>query len=361
MAPDEARCARYPASNCSCFCRRSRPIGACSRFSDTLLAAIRCGLPESLLSWPIGRLQSCRDERTHHRCRYSGRVSGRFVLGPEDPVFQNIDLVDVDVVVTDGEGRPVTGLKKEDFDIREDGQPVAVQTFMARTATEAADDDTGRSMVICWTMSRCRANRSTPSRRLPRILRCKPGRQTISVIGFRELDDEPFGDRRAALARIRDTGSACALRSGGFARGRAQAHRQRVAPAGVDGSQTKNSRLHRSAAHLQRHSAGPFRRWLALQRLDRCGRRRRPRKSQHLRVTCGSRASVGRGHRRGHRRDGLSERQRLPADARSDLAGRWPSLPARLLAAGLVEDLHSISVKVARKGVHVLARRQRGN
>lgn len=33
------------------------------------------------------------------------------------PSFQNLDLVDLDVVVTDREGRVVTGLKKEDFDV----------------------------------------------------------------------------------------------------------------------------------------------------------------------------------------------------------------------------------------------------
>jgi hypothetical protein len=35
------------------------------------------------------------------------------------------------------------------------------------------------------------------------------------------------------------------------------------------------------------------------------------------------------------------------------LLGYWPPTSSK--------DLHSISVKVARKGVHVLARRQRGN
>src|SRR4051812_30887172 len=85
----------------------------------------------------------------------SGRTIGAAVLvaclrispsTSQTKPFQNVDLVDVDVVVTDAEGRPVAGLKKEDFDIREDGKAVALQTFVPRTAAD--DDDGGRSMVI---------------------------------------------------------------------------------------------------------------------------------------------------------------------------------------------------------------------
>src|SRR4026209_1972670 len=88
----------------------------------------------------------------------SGRtvVAATLLAGPEAASsaqkarpFQNVDLVDVDVVVTDKEGRPVTGLTKEDFEIREDGKPVTLQTFVARTAPAPEDDDaSGRSVVI---------------------------------------------------------------------------------------------------------------------------------------------------------------------------------------------------------------------
>lgn len=55
------------------------------------------------------------------------------------PVFPaRIDTVTVDVVVLDGEGRPVEGLRREDFTVREDGVPQAIATFEAMSAAPSA-------------------------------------------------------------------------------------------------------------------------------------------------------------------------------------------------------------------------------
>jgi VWFA-related protein len=40
-----------------------------------------------------------------------------------------VDVVNVDVLVTDREGRPVHGLRREDFGLIEDGRPVEVTNF----------------------------------------------------------------------------------------------------------------------------------------------------------------------------------------------------------------------------------------
>ena len=46
------------------------------------------------------------------------------------PVFRTgINIVRVDVIVTDRQGNPVTDLKLEDFDIQEDGKPQKAETF----------------------------------------------------------------------------------------------------------------------------------------------------------------------------------------------------------------------------------------
>ncbi len=48
----------------------------------------------------------------------------------QQPTFKvDVNLVDVDVTVTDAEGRFVTGLAPEDFEVFEDGKPQQVQTF----------------------------------------------------------------------------------------------------------------------------------------------------------------------------------------------------------------------------------------
>ena len=51
---------------------------------------------------------------------------------PPKPTFQSsATLVEVDVVVSDGSGRPVRGLRKEDFTVAEDGTPIEIATFSA--------------------------------------------------------------------------------------------------------------------------------------------------------------------------------------------------------------------------------------
>lgn len=69
------------------------------------------------------------------------------------PVFVeriDVDVINVEVFVTDGQGRPVTGLTRDDFEIRHDGRPVEISNFftvsrrdrlemeLARTADEGA-------------------------------------------------------------------------------------------------------------------------------------------------------------------------------------------------------------------------------
>jgi len=49
----------------------------------------------------------------------------------------DVEVVNVDVVVSDRQGRPVTGLGPEDFELRVDGQSVAVRYFAAPAPAEA--------------------------------------------------------------------------------------------------------------------------------------------------------------------------------------------------------------------------------
>lgn len=52
--------------------------------------------------------------------------------GAPPPQFRTgVNLVEVDVVVTDRSGAPVRGLRREDFEVTEDGKPVEVMTFSA--------------------------------------------------------------------------------------------------------------------------------------------------------------------------------------------------------------------------------------
>src|SRR6516162_7287230 len=48
---------------------------------------------------------------------------------PETVIRINVNLVQVDAVVTDNKGKPVTDLKAEDFEILQDGKPQAITNF----------------------------------------------------------------------------------------------------------------------------------------------------------------------------------------------------------------------------------------
>jgi hypothetical protein len=47
---------------------------------------------------------------------------------PQQPIFR-VNLVRVDVIVTDGKGTPITGLTQDDFEVFEDGQRQAIDSF----------------------------------------------------------------------------------------------------------------------------------------------------------------------------------------------------------------------------------------
>jgi VWFA-related protein len=58
----------------------------------------------------------------------------------QTPVFRSdINVVRVDVIVTDRQGNPVHDLKAEDFEVTEDGKPQAIQTFKLINIAENSD------------------------------------------------------------------------------------------------------------------------------------------------------------------------------------------------------------------------------
>jgi VWFA-related protein len=70
-------------------------------------------------------------------------LSGAQQAQPPQPTFKStVTAVEVDVVATDKSGRPVRGLRREDFQISEDGKPVAIATFSAVDLPEAPRDST---------------------------------------------------------------------------------------------------------------------------------------------------------------------------------------------------------------------------
>lgn len=66
---------------------------------------------------------------------------------PTRPFTSGTALVVVPAVVVDSDGRTITGLTLEDFEVREDGKPVEVTTFVP-PADEATDEFEGRFITL---------------------------------------------------------------------------------------------------------------------------------------------------------------------------------------------------------------------
>ncbi|MEE8524903.1 MAG: VWA domain-containing protein, partial [Thermoanaerobaculia bacterium] len=116
---------------------------------------------------------------------------------PEGSFTDSVDVnvVNIEVFVTDGKGNPLTGLGREDFEIFEDGRPVSITNFYAvedRRPAAASDEapaaDAGDDLV---------AGRVS---RLPRI----PEDQRLHLVLYVDnFNIRPF-NRNRVFARLRE-------------------------------------------------------------------------------------------------------------------------------------------------------------
>ncbi len=112
-------------------------------------------------------------------------------------------LVEIDVVVTDDAGKPVTGLTQDDFQVRDDGKRVDVKTF------EEVRSDGGRSaarsIVLLLDDSGLGVGNTLPIQQIARmfVARMEPPDE-FSVVRLNNRRDEAFGDKLEALLRIEE-------------------------------------------------------------------------------------------------------------------------------------------------------------
>jgi VWFA-related protein len=112
-------------------------------------------------------------------------------------------LVEIDAVVTDDAGRAVTGLRQEDFQIKEDGRPVELKTFDAVVDAGEGGAGVARSIVLLLDDSGIGAGNTGSIQSIARmfVARMAPPDE-FSVVRLNTKRDEAFGDRLEALMRI---------------------------------------------------------------------------------------------------------------------------------------------------------------
>jgi VWFA-related protein len=110
-------------------------------------------------------------------------------------------LVELDAVVLDEAGTPVTGLKQEDFDVRDDGKRVELKTFEA--VADAGDRRVARSIVLLLDDSGVGSGNTLAIQTIARMFVARmAAADEFSVIRLNNRRDEAFGDRLEALLRI---------------------------------------------------------------------------------------------------------------------------------------------------------------
>jgi VWFA-related protein len=112
-------------------------------------------------------------------------------------------LVEVDAVVIDDSGRAVTGLRQEDFQVKEDGRPVELKTFDAVADAGDGGRAVARSIVLLLDDSGIGAGNTLAIQSIARMFVSRMAApDEFSVVRLSNRRDEAFGDRLEALMRI---------------------------------------------------------------------------------------------------------------------------------------------------------------
>lgn len=116
---------------------------------------------------------------------------------------QSIDLVEIDVVVTDRHGQHVSGLRREDFQIKEDGKLVDVKTFLAVSSSGSTKLDDGRSVVVLLDDVAMSPMAASSIKAIANYVAAFAGPgDEFSVMRLTNRYDEPYGDFESAIGRI---------------------------------------------------------------------------------------------------------------------------------------------------------------
>ncbi len=110
-------------------------------------------------------------------------------------------LVELDAVVTDDSGKPITGLTQADFQVKDDGRPVELKTFEEVRAD--GERPIARSIVLLLDDSGFGAGNTLPIQQIARTFVARmDAPDEFSVVRLNNRRDEAFGDRLEALLRI---------------------------------------------------------------------------------------------------------------------------------------------------------------
>jgi hypothetical protein len=276
----------------------------------------------------------------------------------------SVDLVEVDVAVLDGHERPVIGLSAQDFVVKEDGAPVEIKTFTEARPTTPNDPDNIRSVVLLLDDVAVPAAGTQAMQIIAKaFLQSADAHDEVAVVRLHNPTDEAFGDRTVAESRIMrfqaasfpfadfNTASETLTRVAAVSRQlEGDDHRRKVIVC-VGAPVVCNLDEPTSGSVRPRHWSS----WVdAVTAAAKANVSVYAIIPGHMPLRGGGLADLTGGEVFATMYDVGPAIDRILRDASSYyMLGYWP--------AGKSREVHSIDVKVARRGLKVHARRRRGN
>lgn len=118
------------------------------------------------------------------------------------PSAPDVELVQLSAAVVDRKGIPITGLRREDFSVREDGKPVEIATFSEHAQTPG-DPDSNRTLVLLLDDAGVSpVGTQTIQLIANAFVDFADPTDDLVVVRLHARNDEPYGDRIEAKARI---------------------------------------------------------------------------------------------------------------------------------------------------------------
>jgi VWFA-related protein len=112
-------------------------------------------------------------------------------------------FVELDAVVVDKDDRPVRGLQREDFEVKEDGDAVAVTTFKEVSAAGISSQRDGRSLVLLLDDTRIGGIATTIVQNIARLFLSRArAADAVAVVRLTHHEDEAIGTLPIALDKI---------------------------------------------------------------------------------------------------------------------------------------------------------------
>ena len=135
----------------------------------------------------------------------AGLAAFPLLAGQKAPSRPRTTFVELDAVVVDSNDRPVRGLQREDFQIKEDGRAVAVTSFTEVSASGISGRTDSRSVVLILDDTGIGPSGTIVVQNIARLFlsRARPA-DAVAVVRLTHRDDEAVAPLRIAHDRIDD-------------------------------------------------------------------------------------------------------------------------------------------------------------